>query len=173
MDDAQSPPPPYSSTLDHSSHYNTPTLRTRYSSTPAELRGSAIRVAYWLAREGGGPNDNDVVYSQEDRQSLQDGHGNNGPGEDIELLEGERPDGGVRVSNAYIENNEDARGIEIERRNGLEPYGTLDKTIELREGEIEILHAGPGRTQGRKTHPFALCARTLPKLPCRQKKRTW
>ena len=113
-----------------------------------------------------------MVYAQED-SGFQDGLDGDGPEEEDELLEGDRSDGGVRVSNAYIENNEDARGIEIERRNGLEPYGTLDKTIELQEGEIEILHAGSGKAQGRKIHPFALCARILPKLPCRRKKRTW
>ena len=172
MDYAQRPPPPYSSTPGQSSHYTTPTLRTRNPSTPADRRGSSIRVAYWLAHEGAGPDDHDDVFTQED-SGLQDGHYGNGPEEEDELLEGQRPDDGVRVLNAYIENNEDARGFEIERRNGLEPHGTLDKTIELREGQTEILHAGSGRTQGRKIHPFALCARILPKLPCRRKKRTW
>jgi len=172
MDDTRSPPPPYSSTPGHSSHYTTPISRTRHSSTPAERRGSAIRVAYWLARESAEPDDHDEVYAQED-SGFQDGLDREGSEEEDELLQGERPDGGVRVSNAYIENNEDARGFEIERRNGLEPHGTLDKTIELREGEIEILHAGTRKTQGRKIHPFALRTRILPKLPCRQKKRTW
>ncbi|KAH6878712.1 hypothetical protein BKA58DRAFT_101806 [Alternaria rosae] len=171
MDDAQSPPPPYPSTLSHSSHHVTPTPRTPYSNTRRDNRRSAIRVAFWPAREGGGPNDH-VVYSQEDSQ-LQEGHGDDDSIEEDELLEGERSDGGVRLPNAYIENNEDARGVEIERRNGLEPHGTLDKTIELREGETDILRVENGTSPARQPHPFALCARTLLKLPCRQKKRTW
>lgn len=172
MDDAQSPPPPYPSTLSHSSHHVTPTPRTPYSNTRRDNRGSAIRVAFWPAREGGGPNDHDVVYSQENSQ-LQEGDGDDGSGEEDEPLEGEHSDGGVRLPNAYIENNEDARGVEIERRNGLEPHGTLDKTIELREGETDILRVENVKSPARQPHPLALCARMLLKLPCRQKKRTW
>ncbi|KAI4953647.1 hypothetical protein J4E91_002495 [Alternaria rosae] len=107
------------------------------------------------------------------RRWLWEGHGDDDSREEDELLEGERSDGGVRLPNAYIENNEDARGVEIERRNGLEPHGTLDKTIELREGETDILRVENGKSPVRQPHPLALCARTLLKLPCRQKKRTW
>ena len=144
MDDIHTPPPPYSSNVDHSLRNANATGLTMLSNAlgrnarslqnSRENRPDDTHVEYWLPREDVEQIDLGVITAQEhpqyprlpqnngariERTSFEDAEqrllGGIGP------WEGQRMDGGIQLPNAYIENNGDARGIEIERRNPLEP----------------------------------------------------
>jgi hypothetical protein len=143
MDDIHTPPPPYSSNVDHSLHYASPIIQTtqsdalsryaRSSQHSRENRRNNIHVAFWLPHEDAEQSHLGGIYAHEHPQyprlpqnngarieqtSFEDAEqrllGGSGP------WEGQRVNGGIQLPNAYIENNGDARGVEIERRNPLE-----------------------------------------------------
>jgi hypothetical protein len=200
MDDIQNPPPPYSLNFDPSPHYNTsievnmpsiiesecPSILQESGDTADPVNPVVSRFP-WISPGHVGHRDLRAVYAQEHPQYYRlpqeleggdvgvefDSEDQSVFEEGAQLWEGERSDGGIPLPNAYIENNEDAHGFEIVRRNGLEPRGLLDKTVEIKEGQSDIMRVASRPTSVRQTPLLSLCARILRKLPFHQKKRRW
>jgi hypothetical protein len=135
MDDIHTPPPSYSSNVDHSLHNARSIIETtpsdalsryaRSSQHSRENRGNDIHVAFWLPHGDSEQSHLGGIYAHEHPEYPllpQNDEGRVG-GTIFDNTEGRllQRDGGIQLPNAYIENNGDARGIEIERRNPLEP----------------------------------------------------